>query len=79
MLSGKSILIAGGTNVIESINMGLRKVIKTRSSFSTDEAVTKLLYLALDNISKKWTMPIWAWKAAQNRFLIQFEDRVNPL
>ena len=67
------------TNAIESINMGLRKVIKTRSSFPTDEAVTKLLYLALNNISKKWTMPIRDWKAALNRFTIQFEDRVNPL
>jgi len=46
------------TNAIESINMSLRKVIKTRSSFPTDEAVTKLFYLALNNISKKWTMPI---------------------
>jgi putative transposase len=46
------------TNAIESINMSLRKVIKTRSSFPTDEAVSKLFYLALNNISKKWTMPI---------------------
>ncbi len=46
------------TNAIESINMSLRKVIKTRASFPTDEAVTKLFYLALNNISKKWTMPI---------------------
>ena len=67
------------TNAIESINMGLRKVIKTRSSFPTDEAVTKLLYLALNNISKKWTMPIRDWKAALNRFTIQFEDRMIPL
>ena len=64
------------TNAIESINMSLRKVIKTRSSFPTDEAVTKLFYLALNNISKKWTMPIKDWKAALNRFAIQFEDRM---
>jgi putative transposase len=64
------------TNAIESINMSLRKVIKTRSSFPTDEAVTKLFYLALNNISKKWTMPIRDWKAALNRFTIQFEDRM---
>ena len=64
------------TNAIESINMSLRKVIKTRSSFPTDEAVSKLFYLALNNISKKWTMPIRDWKAALNRFAIQFEDRV---
>lgn len=65
------------TNAIESINMSLRKVIKTRSSFPTDEAVTKLFYLALRNISKKWTMPIRDWKAALNRFSIQFEDRIS--
>jgi transposase-like protein len=64
------------TNAIESINMSLRKVTKTRSSFPTDEAVTKLFYLALNNISKKWTMPIRDWKAALNRFTIQFEDRM---
>ena len=54
--------------------MSLRKVIKTRSSFPTDEAVTKLFYLALRNISKKWTMR--DWKAALNRFSIQFEERI---
>ena len=64
------------TNAIESINMSLRKVIKNRSSFPTDEAVIKLFYLALNNISKKWTMPIRDWKAALNRFTIQFEERM---
>ncbi len=66
------------TNAIESINMSLRKVIKTRSSFPTDEAVTRLFYLALNNISKNWSMPIRDWKAALNRFTIQFEDRLMP-
>ena len=66
------------TNAIESINMSLRKVIKTRSSFPTDEAVSKLFYLALKNISKKWTMPIRDWKAALNRFTIQFDERMWP-
>ena len=65
------------TNAIESINMSLRKVIKTRSSFPTDEAVTKLFFLALRNISKNWTMPIREWKAALNRFAIQFEERIS--
>lgn len=64
------------TNAIESINMSLRKVIKTRASFPTDDAVSKLFYLALNNISKKWTMPVRDWKAALNRFSIQFEDRL---
>ena len=67
------------TNAIESINMSLRKIIKNRSSFPTDEAASKLLYLALNNISRKWTMPIHDWKAALNRFTIQFEDRMLPI
>jgi putative transposase len=64
------------TNAIESLNMSLRKVTKTRSSFPNDEAVLKLLYLALRNIAKKWTMPIHDWKAALNRFAIVYEDRM---
>ena len=64
------------TNAIESLNMSLRKVTKTRSSFPNDEAVLKLLYLALRNIAKKWTMPIQNWKAALNRFAIIYEDRM---
>ena len=64
------------TNAIESLNMGLRKVTKNRGSFPTDDALTKLFYLAIRNISKKWTMPIRDWKAALNRFTIQFEERM---
>lgn len=64
------------TNAIESLNMSLRKVTKTRSSFPNDEAVLKLLYLALRNIAKKWTMPIQNWKDALNRFAIIYEDRM---
>ena len=45
------------TNAVESLNMSLRKVIKTRGSFPTQEAARKLLYLALEHIAKKWTMP----------------------
>jgi putative transposase len=64
------------TSAIESINMSLRKVTKTRTSFSTDDAVMKLFCLALNNIRKKRTMPILDWKAALNRFSIQFEERL---
>jgi len=67
------------TNAIESVNMSLRKIIKNRGSFPTDEAALKLLYLALQNISRKWTMPIKEWKAALNRFAIIFEDRMPAL
>ena len=45
------------TNAIESLNMGLRKIIKNRGHFPSDDAATKLLYLALCNAAKKWTMP----------------------
>ncbi|HQU06755.1 transposase, mutator family [Ferrovum sp. JA12] len=64
------------TNAIESLNMSLRKITKNRGSFPTDEALLKLFYLAIQNISKKWTMPIRDWKAALNRFTIQFDDRM---
>jgi transposase-like protein len=59
--------------------MSLRKIIKTRGSFPTDEAALKLLYLALQNISRKWTMPIKEWKATLNRFAILFEGRMPAL
>ena len=64
------------TNAIESVNMGLRKLSKNRGSFPSDEALTKLFYLALRNISQKWSMPIRDWKAALNRFTIEFGDRI---
>src|SRR6266404_1175603 len=64
------------TNAIESLNMSLRKVTKARGSFPNDEVVFKLLYLALRNIAKKWTMPIRDWKAALNRFAIVYEHRL---
>lgn len=64
------------TNAVESLNMSLRKVTKARGSFPNDEAVFKLLYLALRNIAKKWTMPMHDWKAALNRFAIVYENRL---
>jgi putative transposase len=64
------------TNAIESLNMSLRKISKNRGSFPSDDALMKLFYLAIRNISKKWTMPIRDWKAALTRFTIQFEDRM---
>src|SRR5258705_6409972 len=64
------------TNAIESLNMSLRKVTKARGSFPNDEAVFKLLYLALRNIEKRWTKPVQHWKLPLNRFSIIYE---NPL
>lgn len=54
----------------------LRKIIKNRGSFPKDEAALKLIYLALENISEKWAMPIREWKAALNRFAIVFGERL---
>jgi len=65
------------TNAIESLNYQLRKVTKNRSSFPTDDAIFKILYLAIRNASKKWTMPIKEWGQALNQFAIEFgKERV---
>lgn len=64
------------TNAIESLNMTLRKVMKNKRTFPSDEAAFKQIYLALQNISKKWTMPIREWKPALARFMIEFDGRV---
>ena len=64
------------TNAIESLNSSFRKISRNRSLFPSTEAVYKLFYLAIKNISKKWTMPIRNWPAALNRFSIEFEDRM---
>ena len=63
------------TNAIESLNRSLRKVLKTKGCFPNDESIFKLMYLALDKVSKKWTMPIRDWKAALNQFAIKFQER----
>lgn len=65
------------TNAIESLNMSLRRVLKTKASFPHDDAVKKILYLALNNISKKWTRPIQNWNLAMNQFAIRFEERIK--
>jgi putative transposase len=64
------------TNTIESLNYSLRKVLKTRSSFPNDNSIMKVLYLAINRVAKKWTMPIRNWKAALNQFVIMFGQRV---
>ncbi len=60
------------TNAVESLHMSLRKIIKTRSSFPSEEAALKLLYLALRNVTKKWG-PLPNWKAALNHFSLLWE------
>lgn len=64
------------TNAIESLNMTLRKFIKNKRVFPSDESAFKQIYLAMQIISKKWTMPIRDWKPALARFTIEFDDRI---
>jgi transposase-like protein len=69
--------ILSTTNAIESLNMQLRKIIKTRGHFPTDEAATKLMYLALRNINKRWKAAP-EWQVALTHFAILFPDRFTP-
>ena len=63
------------TNAIESVNARLRKIIKTRGHFPSDDAATKLIWLALRNITSDWGRAANNWKAAMNQFAILYEDR----
>jgi transposase-like protein len=65
------------TNAIESLNRSLRKVIKTKAVFPDEESVFKLMYLAMNNIAKRWNRPIKNWKAALSHFAILFPGRFN--
>lgn len=65
------------TNAIESLNSVIRKATKKRKLFPTDDSAKKVIYLAIREASKKWTMPIHNWKPALNRFIIEFEDRLT--
>jgi transposase-like protein len=65
------------TNAIESINARLRKIIKTRGHFPTDDAANKLIWLALRNITTDWGKAAHHWKEAMNQFAILYDDRVN--
>lgn len=63
------------TNIIESLNRTLRKSVKNRGHFPTEDSVMKVLYLSIKSASKKWTLPIRDWKSALNQFAIRFSDR----
>mgnify|MGYP001815021314 FL=1 len=65
------------TNAIESLNSVIRRATKKRKLFPTDDSAKKVIYLAIKEASKKWTMPIRNWKPALNRFIIEFEDRLT--
>jgi putative transposase len=66
------------TNAVESLNMTLRKIIKTRGSFPNEEAAMKLVYLALKNVAKKWSF-LQGWREALNRFQILWPERMPAL
>lgn len=66
------------TNAIESLNSVIRKSIKTKKLFPNDDSAMKIIYLAIQSASKKWTMPIRNWKPAMNRFMIEFEEQLAP-
>lgn len=63
------------TNAIESLSARLRKIIKTRAHFPSDDAATKQLWLALCNLTADWGRAVKDWKEAMNRFAILYEDR----
>lgn len=65
------------TNSIESLNSVICKATKRRKLFSNDVSDMKLVYLAVQDPAKKWTMPIRNWKVVMNRFMIEFGDRIS--
>jgi putative transposase len=65
------------TNAIESLNYTLRKAIKTKASFPNDESALKMLYLALKNAAKKWTMPVRDWGKIIGQLTIRFKERIT--
>ena len=65
------------TNAIESLNSVIRKATKKRKIFPSDDSAKKMVYLAIKEASKKWTMPIQNWRQAMNRFIIEFEERLE--
>lgn len=65
------------TNAIESLNSVIRCAVAHRKLFPVDESAMKVIYLAISQAAKKWTMPIQNWRMALNRFMIQFEERIQ--
>lgn len=67
------------TNALESVHARIRKVIKTRGHFPTDDAATKLIWLALRNIMADWRRPAHHWRTAMNQFAILYDDRFTKV
>lgn len=66
------------TNAIESLNSVIRHAIKKRKVFPNDESAKKVIFMAIQRAAKKWTMPVSNWRSAMSRFIILFEDRLQP-
>jgi len=64
------------TNAVESVNSQLRRVTKNKRVFPSDESVFKILYLTIEYITRKWTMPIQNWNVAMAHFMIKFDGRI---
>jgi putative transposase len=67
------------TNAIESLNSVVRAAVKKRKVFTNEDSAKKVIFLAVEQASRKWTMPIQNWKSALNRFVILFEDRLKGI
>ncbi|MEQ3693862.1 MAG: IS256 family transposase [Thalassolituus sp.] len=65
------------TNAIESLNSVIRKAIRKRKLFPSDDSALKMVYLAIQDASKRWTMPIHNWRQAMSRFMIEFDERLE--
>ena len=65
------------TNIVENIHRQMRKVTKNRAVFPTDDSLFKLLYLAVKDVTAKWTAPKWNWGQIIAQLSIHFEDRVE--
>ena len=70
-------LVIYTTNAIESLNSVIRHAIKKRKVFPTDDSVKKVVWLAIQAASQKWTMPLRDWRMAMSRFIIEFGDRLD--
>ena len=67
------------TNAIESVNSVIRKFTRNRKQYPNEESALKIVYMAIHEASKKWTMPIPNWREALNHFAIIFENRLPAL
>ncbi len=67
------------THAVESVNAPLRKIIKTRGHFRTDDAANKLIWLALRNIAADWGKAAHRWQTAMNQFAILYEGRFDAV